>query len=75
MNMFKIKNIEKLGTIAIILEKVFHNGSNYVYHFMIKLLAEELVRYFTYLRPNAEKYITFSVPLEKEVRRFDKKGI
>ena len=56
MNMLKIKNIEKLGTIAIILEKAFHNGSNYVYHFTIKLLAEELVRYFTYLRPNAEKY-------------------
>ena len=55
--------------------KVFHNGSNYVYHFMIKLLAEEFQRYFTCLQPSTEKYITFSVPLEKEVRRIDKKGI
>ena len=33
------------------------------------------MQYFTCLRPNAEKYITFSVPLEKEVGRIDKKGI
>ena len=42
---------------------------------MIKLLAEEFERYFTCLQPSTEKYITFSVPLEKEVRRIDKKGI
>ena len=42
---------------------------------MIKLLAEEFERYFTCLRPNAEKQITFSVPLEKEVGRIDIKGI
>ena len=42
---------------------------------MIKWLAEEFVRYFTCLQPIAEKYITFSVPLEKEVGRIDKKGI
>ena len=33
------------------------------------------MQYFTCLRPNAEKYINFSVPLEKEVGRIDKKGI
>ena len=42
---------------------------------MIKLLAEEFERYFTCLQPSTEKYITFSVLLEKEVRRIDKKGI
>ena len=42
---------------------------------MIKLLTEEFEPYFTCLRPNAEKCITFLVPLEKNVRRIDKKGI
>ena len=41
---------------------VFHNGSNYDYHIIIKELAEE----FECLREKMEKYITFSVPLEKE---------
>ena len=49
---------------------VFHNGSNNDYHFTIKELAEE----FTCLRENTEKYITFTVPIEKEVTRIDKNG-
>ena len=44
---------------------VFHNGSTYDYHFVIKKLAEEKGE-FECLEENAEKYITFSVPLKKE---------
>ena len=45
---------------------VFHNGSTFDYHFIIKQLAEEFEGEFDYLGENAEKYITFSVPLKKE---------
>ena len=45
---------------------VFHNGSTYDYHFIIKKLAEEFKGEFECLGENAEKYITFSVPLKKE---------
>ena len=51
---------------------VFHNGSNYDYHFIIKELAEEFLKKFTCLGENTEKYITFTVPIEKEVTRIDK---
>ena len=53
---------------------VFNNGSNYDYHFIIKELAEEFKKQFTCLGENTKKYITFSVPLEKEVKRIDKNG-
>ena len=53
---------------------VFHNGSNYDYHFIIKELAEELIKQFTCLGENAEKYITFTVPIEKEITRINKNG-
>ena len=53
---------------------VFHNGSNYDYHFIIKELAEEFKKQFTCLVENTEKYITFAVPIEKEVTRTDKNG-
>ena len=43
---------------------VFLNGSDYDYHFIIKE--------FTYLGANTEKYVTFTV--EKEVKRIDKNG-
>ena len=52
----------------------FHNGSNYDYHFIIKELAEESKKQLTCLGENTEKYVTFSVPIEKEVTRFDKNG-
>ena len=52
----------------------FHNGSNYDYHFIIKDLAEELRKQFTYLGENTEKYITFIVTVEKEVTIIDKNG-
>ena len=41
---------------------VFHNGSNYDYHFIIIELAEEFKKQFTCL---GEKYITFTVPIRK----------
>ena len=45
---------------------VFHNGSIYDYHFIIKQLAKEFEGEFKCLEENTEKYITFSVPLKKE---------
>ena len=41
---------------------VFHNGSTYDYHFIIKQLAREFRYYLECLGENTEKYITFSVP-------------
>ena len=46
---------------------VIHNGSTYDYHFMIKQLAEEFKGHFECLGKNTEKYITFSVPIKKEL--------
>ena len=45
---------------------VFHNGSTYDYHFIIKQLAEDFKGQFEYLGENTEKYITFSVPIKKD---------
>ena len=45
---------------------VFHNGSTYDYHFMIKQLAREFKGNFECLEENTEKYITFSAPIKKE---------
>ena len=52
---------------------VFHNGSNYDYHFIMKESAEEFKKEFTCLGENTEQYITFTVPIEKEVKRIDKR--
>ena len=52
----------------------FHNESNNDYHFIIKELAEEFLKQFTCLGEITEKYIRFTVPIEKEVTRIDKKG-
>ena len=51
---------------------VFHNGSKYDYHFIIKELPEEFKKQFPCLRENTQKYIAFTVPIEKEVTRIDK---
>ena len=51
---------------------VFHNGSTYDYHFIIKNLAEEFEGEFECLGENTEKYNTFSVPIKKEVTKKDK---
>ena len=53
---------------------VFHNGSTYDYHFIIKELAEEFEGEFECLGENTEKYITFSVLIEKEIIKKDKCG-
>ena len=53
---------------------VFHNGLNYDYDFIIKHLAEEFKKQFTCLEENTEKFITFTVPIEKEVTRIDENG-
>ena len=46
----------------------FHNGSKYDYHFIIKELAEEFKgENFECLAENSEKYISFSVPIKKEI--------
>ena len=89
-NICKIKIILKLEIIVIIQENievlriayvikkkisiVFHNESNYDYHFIIKELAEEFKKQFTCLGENTEKYISFTLPIEKEVTRIDKNG-
>ena len=54
--------------------EVFHNGSTYDYHFIIKELAEEFEGEFECLGENTEKYITFSVPIKKEITKIDKDG-
>ena len=46
---------------------VFHNGSTYDYHFIIKELVKEFGGNFDCLGENTEKYITFSVPLKKKI--------
>ena len=51
---------------------VFHNGSTYDYHFIIKELVKEFDGNFECLGENTEKYITFSVPIKKEIRNKDK---
>ena len=53
---------------------VFHNGSDYDYHFIIKELAEEFKKKFPCLGENTEKYISFIIPIEEEVTRIDKDG-
>ena len=45
---------------------VFHNGSTYDYHFIIKQLTIEFKGNFDCLGENTEKYITFSVPVYKK---------
>ena len=45
---------------------VFHNGSTYDYHFIIKQLAEDFKGQFECLGENTEKYITFSLPIKED---------
>ena len=51
---------------------MFHNGSIYDYHFIIKELVKEFDGDFEFLGENTEKHITFSVSLKKEIRNKDK---
>ena len=50
---------------------VFHNGTTYEYHFIIKELVKEFDGNFGCLGENTEKYITFSVPLKKKIENKD----
>ena len=50
---------------------VFHNGSTYDYHFIIKELVKEFDGNFECLGENTEKYITFSVPIKKQIENKD----
>ena len=51
---------------------VFHNGSTYDYHLIIKELAEECEGEFECLGENTEKYITLLIPIKKEITKIDK---
>ena len=51
---------------------VFHNGSNYDYHFIINEQEKEFEKQFTCLGESNEKCKTFTVLMEKEVTRTDK---
>ena len=53
---------------------VYHNGPNYYYHFIIKELVNKFQGQFESLGENTEKYKTFSVPIEKEVKSIDIDG-
>ena len=46
---------------------VFHNGSTYDYHFIIKQPAKEFNGQLECLRENTEKYIIFSVTVKREL--------
>ena len=48
---------------------VFHNGSTYDYHFIIKGIVKESEGQFQWLGINTGKYITFSVPVNKEIKK------
>ena len=45
---------------------IFHNGSTYDYHFIIKGLTEEFKAEFECLEKNTKKYITFSAPIKND---------
>ena len=51
---------------------VFHRGSNYKYHFIIKELANEFEREFECIEESKENYKTFFVPIKKEIIKTDK---
>ena len=50
---------------------MFHNGSTYDYHFIIKDLAKEFEGNFECLGENTEKYITYSALLKKKIENKD----
>ena len=50
---------------------IFHNGSTYDYHFIIRELVKEFEGNFECFGENTEKYITFSVPIKKGIENKD----
>ena len=81
INVFLQRKIEVL-CIVYVIEKSnpkkilvsFYNGFNYSYHLIIKEWAEEFKNQYTCLGEYTEKYITFTVPIEKEVTEIGEKG-
>ena len=53
---------------------VFHNDSNYDFHFITNELAEEIEGQFTCVEGNTEKKIHFSDPIKKRNKKHCKKG-
>ena len=53
---------------------LFYNRYNYDYHFIIKEIAEELKKQIACLGEKTKKYLTFTVPIEKQATRIDKSG-
>ena len=53
---------------------MFHNVSTYDYYVIIKELTEKFEGEFECLGENTKKYITFSVPVKKEITKKDKNG-
>ena len=51
---------------------VFHNGSSYDFHLIIKQLAHDFKGPFSCLGENTEKYITFSISIFKKADANDK---
>ena len=58
-----IRNLKSSGTKRI--PAVYHNGSSYDYHFIIKELAEYFFQNIICLGDNVEKHIIFTVQIEK----------
>ena len=50
---------------------MFHNGSAYDYHFIIKELVKKFEGNFEYLGENTDKYVTFSAPIKKKIENKD----
>ena len=46
---------------------VFHSGSKYDYHFIIQELVEEFKGEFECLGENTDKFVTFSVQINKKL--------
>ena len=53
---------------------VFHNGSNYNYHLIIKQLAEEFQKYLIYLGKNIAKCMPFPISIKRRLPKIDKIG-
>ena len=54
---------------------VFHNGSKYDKHFIIKELVKEFKEEFECLGENTEKYVAFFIPINKTFTKIDKDGM
>ena len=53
---------------------VFHRGSNYDYHFIIKELANEFEGQFECIRENKEKHKNFCLAIKTKIIKIDKDG-